>query len=131
VPDIDDLYQDPNAGAYEKEEVRTGPPLSYVGEKLRRALESAHRMHRTIVDVVPDDLPQPPGASGTAYSTKVDGLVRPAHGAFYYSLVAFLALHNALGRIGGDGKVDALLRLDPDEFGAWLDTVEQEGSVTG
>jgi hypothetical protein len=33
MADIDDLFTPPNAGAYEKEELRKGPPLTYVGEK--------------------------------------------------------------------------------------------------
>ena len=35
-------FLDPNGGAYECEETRTGPPLEYVAEKLRRTLEALH-----------------------------------------------------------------------------------------
>ncbi len=131
MPDIDDLYQDPNAGAYEKEETRTGPPLSYVGEKLRGAVESAHRTYRSIERDVPDDLPQPSGAKGTSYSTKQDGLISPGYSSYRYSLTAFLALYNQLGRISAQKKIAALLELDPRDFSDWLDSVEREGSVIG
>jgi hypothetical protein len=48
---------------------------------------------------VPDDLPQLPGAVGTSYSTKQDGLLSPAFSAFRYSLTVFLPLYNMLGVI--------------------------------
>ena len=35
MADIDDLFMPPNAASYEKEGIRHGPLLSYVGEKLR------------------------------------------------------------------------------------------------
>ena len=34
--DIDDWFQEPNADAYIKTEERTGPPLDYIAEKMRR-----------------------------------------------------------------------------------------------
>jgi len=30
--DSDEMFRGPNDGAYEKEEIRTGPPLDYVAE---------------------------------------------------------------------------------------------------
>lgn len=99
MDDISDLFREPNAGAYEKEEKRKGPPLGYVGEKLRRAVESAHGTYQAIDSNVPDNLPQPAKVRGSAYSTKQDGILSPAFSTFLFSLTAFLALYNMLGVI--------------------------------
>lgn len=41
--DVDDVLPGPpNDGAYEADELRTGPPLSYVAEKFRHCLEGLH-----------------------------------------------------------------------------------------
>jgi hypothetical protein len=42
-------------------ETRKGPPFSYVREKLRRAVESAHDTYQAIERDVPDNLPKPQG----------------------------------------------------------------------
>ena len=55
MADIDDLFTPPNAAAYEKQELRKGVPLSYVGEKLRSSLYYLHGLCTTIREVVPDD----------------------------------------------------------------------------
>ena len=113
MADIDDLFTEPNAGAYEAEETRVGPPLTYVGEKLRNSLEYAHRAARV---------------------TKV-GALEAAHrhtdAALRYGVTAYLGLYNMLGMIQDHRKLDALLDLDREAFEAWLDTVQREGSVHG
>jgi|SRR5208337_2165955 len=124
MENIDDLFREPNAGAYEKEETRKGPPLSYVGEKLRRAVESAHGTYQAINRDVPDDLPQPARARGSQYSTKQDGILSPAYSTFIYSLVAFLALYNILGVITDRHKIPTLLSMSHDDFTVWLDGIE-------
>jgi hypothetical protein len=131
MDDISDLFREPNAGAYEKEEKRKGPPLAYVGEKLRRAVESAHDTYQAIERDVPDNLPQPARAHGSAYSTKQDGLVSPAYSTFIYSVTAYLALYNMLGMITDPKKVSALLAMKREDLSAWLDGIEREGSVHG
>lgn len=113
MADIDDLFTDPNAGAYEVEETRVGPPLAYVGDKLRCSMEHAHRAAR-LMRTSPE---------------------REAHqeadAAFRYGLTAYLGLYNMLGLILDHRKLDALLELDEDAFEGWLDTVRREGSVGG
>jgi hypothetical protein len=104
LEDISDPFREPNAGAYEKDEKRKGPPLGYVGEKLRRAVESAHDTYQAIDRDDPDNLPQPAKARGSAYSTKQDGILSPAYSTFIYSLTAFLALYNILGVISDHQK---------------------------
>ncbi len=42
MPDISDLLGGANGGAYEKVELRTGPPVDYVAEKLHPSLEQLH-----------------------------------------------------------------------------------------
>lgn len=113
MANIDDLFTDPNAGAYEVEESRVGPPLAYVGEKLRCSLEHAHRSAQ---------------ATRGAPEREAD---READAAFRYGLTAYLALYNMLGLLSDPRKLDALLELDEDSFETWLDAVQREGSVDG
>jgi hypothetical protein len=91
MPDIDDLFSEPNAGAYEVEESRTGPPLDYVAEKLRNALESSHRIARGA-----GSMGSEPGGGSVldAWSEGLEDLKREADVGFRYSLAAFLALYN-------------------------------------
>ena len=120
MADIDDLFVPPNADAYETEEHRRGPPLSYVGEKARAALEQIHGLCRDLQ-----------GAPEEVQSRLVSG----ANGAFYYALVSFLALYNSMGRLGEwerqQEKIKALRELPGTAFEEWLDSIEEEGSVTG
>jgi hypothetical protein len=113
MADIDDLFTDPNAGAYEAKETRVGPPLTYVGEKLRYSLEHAHRAARAMEE----------GATEAAR--------RDADAAFRYGVTAYLGLYNMLGMLIDHRKLDGLLELDGDAFEDWLDTVQREGSVHG
>ena len=129
--DIDDLYRHPNAGAYEKREVRVGPPLDYVGEKLGVAMKFAHRTYQQIVEHVPGDLTVPEGLSENGFSVKRDAILSPAYTAFRGATTAFLALHNMLGVIQDQDKFEALLLLSTSEFDEWVDRIEREGSVTG
>jgi hypothetical protein len=64
-----------NGPAYTSEQQRHGVPLSYVGEKLDRAIEELHRyaLHHPL---------------------ELDALQAP----MYYLLVAHLGLHNMLGK---------------------------------
>lgn len=120
MADIDDLLVPPNADAYETEEHRKGPPLSYVGEKARAALYHIHGLCR--------ELQESPEETRSR-------LVSGANGAFYYALVSFLALYNSMGRLGEwehqQEKIRALRELPSSAFEEWLDSIEEEGSVTG
>ncbi len=131
MSDIDDLFTPPNAGAYEKREIRTGPPLDYIGEKLGMAVELAHRTYRRIKEYVPENFELPQNVHGTDLSVKRDALLSSAFGTFRAATTAFLALHNMLGMIQDQDKFEALLDLEPEEFEAWIERVEREGSVTG
>ncbi len=42
--DPDDFFRPPNDNAYKTDEVRTGPPLNYVAEKVRHNLEALHSL---------------------------------------------------------------------------------------
>ena len=125
MADIDDLFTDPNAGAYEVEESRMGPPLTYVGEKLRYSLEHAHRLARTMGTGSTS-----PAAGGREDSGALEA-TRDAVATFRYGLTAYLGLYNMLGMILDHRKLDALLDLDEDAFEEWLATVQREGSVSG
>jgi len=109
--DWDAIVGDSNAGAYRLAEERTGPPLSYVAEKLRGALEQVHRVHAQL------------GADDAARAS--------AHAAFHYALIAYLALNNMLTLAGDHNVATRLLAMSAAELDRWLDTVDAEGSVTG
>jgi len=109
--DLDDLLGDPNGPAYTKLERRTGVPLDYVAEKLRRSLELTHLVFGSA------DAPADRRSPGWA--------------AVRYGVVAFLALHNMLAMANDESLFDRLLALPAEDFGNWLDTVEGAGSVSG
>ncbi len=109
--DLSAIIGDSNNGAYQRVELRTGPPLAYVAEKLRAALEQIHGAHRSMA------------AGGDER--------RAAQAAFHYCLVAYLALNNMLSLAGDHGVVERLLAMSREELGRWLEAVAAEGSVTG
>lgn len=112
-PDVDweAILGDSNAGAYRLTEQRTGPPLRYVAEKLRGAIEQIHATHARLR---PDD-----DARASAQA------------ALHYALVAYLALNNMLTLAGDHEVVTRLLALTRTDLDRWLDGVDAEGSVTG
>jgi hypothetical protein len=122
---------DSNGSAYTREERRNGPPLDYVGEKLRKAVESAHATYKAVVGFVPRDLPPEPEFDPSAPSSaKFDILAHNAYYALSYSLTAFLALYNMLGVVRDD-YVEGIAAKSRDELRIWLDLIEREGSVHG
>jgi hypothetical protein len=135
MADIDDLFTSPNAGAYEKEELRKGPPLTYVGEKVRIALYHVHSLCRSVREIASDTSPAggPPASHSSGHD--FSELIGRADAAFYYALVSFLALYNSLGRLGEweeqEQKLQALRELSRESFDDWLDSIESDGSVTG
>jgi hypothetical protein len=111
---LGDLYSDPNGPAYRTTENRTGPPLDYVAEKLRRSLEGLHELHR-----------------GARAAGRADNeAVRAGQSAFYYGAVAYLALRNMLALADPPEFSDRLLGMSREDFHEWLDGIDREGSVT-
>ncbi len=109
--DLSEIIGDSNGGAYQRSESRTGPPLAYVAEKSRHALEQIHVAYRTIGE---------------------DGGARAAvQAAFHYGLVSYLALNNMLSLAGDHRTVERLLAMPPAELSKWLDAIDAEGSVAG
>jgi hypothetical protein len=96
----------PNAGAFEQTETRTGPPLEYVAEKFRSALEGLHEWRR----------------SDSSLSAQT---------AFRNGVVGFLALHNLLAYANDDALLARLGAVPPGEFRDWLDGIQDRGSITG
>ena len=94
-----------NGPAYQRPELRVGPPLDYVAEKLRRSLEHQHR---------------------ALAETSQDALA-----AFHYALVAYLALNNMLAAANPPSFSTRLAQMTPDQFVHWLDAVDSGGSVLG
>lgn len=77
-------------------EERTGPPLAYLAEKSRSALERIHAVYAQL-----DAESRARGA---------------AQAAFHYGLDAYLALNNMLTLAGDHGVVKRLLAMPRDEL---------------
>ncbi len=107
----EDVFRDPNDGAYVREQVRTGPPLDYVCEKTRHTLESLHAALREL-----------PGDSVSRGEVLY---------AFINALTAHLALNNLLALVNEPDARERLLRMSRERFQDWLDRVGRGGSVTG
>ena len=88
---------DSNASAYVTEETRKGPPLAYVAEKARTALEELHGLCRRLLALERGS--QREVRDGAASSTwPLDELLSLAAQAFRHALVSYLALNNMLAR---------------------------------
>ncbi len=129
--DPDDLFRPPNDNAYETDEVRTGPPLDYVAEKLRHNLESLHSLIHEIQRRVPEDLSVGDPSAGPPVSVKEEYLLPTAHYGFRCAIVGYLALKNMLALANDNDLYERLLAYSRDEFKEWLDRIDQAGSVTG
>lgn len=129
--DPDDLFRPPNDNAYETNEVRTGPPLEYVAEKVQHTLEALHSLiHETRQRVSPD-LSVAAASSGPPASPREEYLLPTALYAFRSALVGHLALNNMLALANDNDLEDRLLAYSRDAFKEWLDRIDQAGSVTG
>ena len=106
--DHNDIPLDANGPAYTSRQQREGVPLSYVGEKLRRAIEELHRC-------------------ASRYPDRRDELLAP----MYFLLVAHLGLHNMLAKANDRTLAARLLAASDDERRAWLDLIDREGEVAG
>ena len=118
-PDSEGMFRDPNDGAYEKEELRTGPPLSYVAEKLRRAAELMHSLINRLKTVEELD------------SEQKGNLLTQVRGALRYQLTGYLALNNMLALVNDRGFFERIESYSYDDFNDWLDRIDQQGSVSG
>ena len=116
---IDDSITPPNGEAYEKVELRDGSPLSYVAEKLGRAVEFSHAVYQKLEFKGADNVPN-------EYEPR-----ESAGAAFRYATTAYLALYNMLGLIDDQNKFKTLEKLSPDQFRAWIAMVQREGSIHG
>ena len=116
---------------YTTSEIRTGPPLDYVAEKLRTSLSGLHSVHAQVRDDVPDGLPCP-----EAFRTKYPQwdpkreLLSSCGRAFQYGVISYLALNNLLALSNDPGLFDRLLAMPFADFCRWLDSIDREGSVT-
>lgn len=81
----DDFPLNTNGPAYTSRQDRHGVPLSYVGEKLSRAIEDLHR-----------------------YAQRCQGGREDLRGAIYHLLVAYFGLNNMLGKANDHSLTDRL-----------------------
>ena len=116
--DSDEMFRDPNNCAYEKEEVRTGPPLSYVAEKFRKAMELTHFQINSLTSG--EEL-------GSEHKSQI---LSHAQGALRYQLTGYLALCNMLALVNDEGFFDRIEDYSYDEFSDWLDRIDQQGTIT-
>ena len=111
--DADDEMRDSNDSAYEKEQVRVGPPLEYVAEKLRHGVESTH--------YVLAELRRQQGSESLIFNTSY---------AFRSQITAYLALNNFLALVNDEGFFERLEGYTKEQFEDWLSRIDQQGSVT-
>jgi hypothetical protein len=130
MPDIEDLYSPPNGPGYEKRETRTGLPLEYVGEKLRRTVEYAYETARLELDVRSSVEIGTADIDLTARELSAEAY-RSAAATLRYAVHAYLALQNMLGLMNADDLLERLIRGTRDDLKAWLDTIQNEGSSIG
>ena len=114
----EELFRGPNDGAYEKQELRTGPPLDYVAEKIRRSLEMTHYILGTLNNI-------------DVSEEQKDNLFSQARGAFRYQLTGYLALKNMLAVVNNKGLFQRTEQYSHNDFSDWLDGIDQQGSVKG
>jgi hypothetical protein len=110
---MDDITGDSNAGAYRKTEVRQGPPLEYVSEKIEHSLTDLHATISIIDRVIQD-------------SERKDTILFSAKAAFQQELVALLALQNLLNTANTPGLLQHLLGLSVEDFEEWLQQDEMQ-----
>lgn len=108
IPDDADLPLNANGPAYTSMQHRDGVPLSCVGEKLGLAIADLYR-HARHCRGERDDL----------------------RCTMYHLLVAYLGLHNMLGKANDRTLVDRLLDGSSEKLDTWLRLVEREGDVHG
>ncbi len=106
--DEPDFPLDANGPAYTLRQDRDGIPLSYVGEKLGRAIRELHRN-----------------------AQRCQGERDELRGTMYYLLVTFPGLHNMLGKANDHTLPDRLLNDNRQHLETWLRLVEREGDVRG
>jgi hypothetical protein len=110
MTDNDEVFMSPNGGAYEKRESRTGPPLSYVAEKLGSSIRSLHE--------------------GLA-KTRLEDRPLPQRAALQQGVTAFLALHNMLALAHAPDWFDRIEIMTESDFRRWTERIEASGSVVG
>jgi hypothetical protein len=129
--DADNQFRPPNDNAYETDEVRTGPPLAYVAEKVRHTLEALHSLNRELRHRLPE-ISMATAASSEPAASAAGELLRPAaRYAFRSAVVGYLALQNMLALASDHDLDERLLAYSRSEFKEWLDRIDQAGSVTG
>jgi hypothetical protein len=113
VAEDEDFFRGPNDNAYEKKQVRVGPPLDYVAEKFRHSLEATHQLLT--------DLHQGSGSEPLFFSARY---------AFHSQLTGYLALNNLLALANENDLAQRLEGYTPEQFKEWLGRIDQAGSLT-
>lgn len=107
-----------NGSVFEKDEVRYGAPLDYVGEKLENAVLYAVTHCKDLQAASREGWKNEQFES---YSKLTVG----------YAAQSFVLLYNQGALYKGEETVDMLLDMSSAELSNWLDEVVGAGSVTG
>ena len=118
----DDWFRGSNDEAYEKIEERTGVPLDYVAEKLRKSVEASHQVLAAVRRVDQE----PPKGEEPEISLRLHASL-----AFQYGITSYLALMNMLALANDSDVFERLAHYSKEEFKDWLERIHQQGSVTG
>ena len=97
-----------NGPAYTSRQNRHGVPLDYVAEKLGSAIEELHLFGKQHVNEQQAVVP-----------------------VLYFMLVAYLGLHNMLGKANDRTLAPRLLNGSSKQLRSWLALVAREGDVHG
>ena len=122
-------FKEPNGSAFVTTETRTGPPLSFLADKLYQALVYTHKAYQAVKCYIPDDFPQPQGWQSADFSVKGDALLEPIRNAFRSQLTAFLGLYNMLALDTNPGLIERLLQMPTADLRAWLGRMFGETSA--
>jgi hypothetical protein len=109
-------------------ETRNGPPLNYVGDKLRYSLFSLHTANQQIQNYFPNDLPSPFEDRYPQLNPK-DLVLESIWASFRYALTSYVALYNMVAIVHDQGIFSKLLDMTHDTFKSWLENLSLEGSV--
>lgn len=136
MSDLDRYLSDINGLTYKSKEIRNGPPLGYIAEKMKNGLVEQHSLLTELRMQLPDDM----SANAehydleemriTSMSVKNDLLIGPAYKAFYFQILAYLALMKMLD-LANTNDVKRYSEMTVSDFEKWIEFVDREGSEFG
>ena len=136
MSELDRYLSDINGPTYKSKEIRNGPPLGYIAEKMKNGLIEQHRLLRELRMQLPDDMSANAehydleDMSITSMSVKNDLLMGPAYNAFYFQTLAYLALMQMLD-LANTNDVKRYSEMTGSDFEKWIEFVDRQASEFG